>query len=687
LERICTEVNRFFTVEAARRGFETRAGQQAMAFDIAGALRDNKHIAVEAGVGIGKTYAYLVPLMYYHQTSGKPIVISTSTIALQEQLIADIRHISSMLKYPVETVLAKGQAHFVCRKKAFQYIKKHGDKQLESEILAGAVERQDFKATFADSLWNKININGYSNRTCVEECELESRYHFIKLRDRMRKTSGFIICNHDLLTVHLQKVSLDQCALLPDDVTHIVLDEAHNLEDKVRSALTLGYSHSKISGVIDEAMEAVREEHRGDLEYRIDVLHHCLTELYKLLDQQIKSQIAKDKKLSQNAERFFLSVSEDSGLKPLLFVITSYLDKIASDIHSASLFSRTVTSSVPFVIRETQNASRFFSNLLREDAGTLFWLERRKGAGRPVTISSCPANVNEIIEDLYFSQQHRCILTSATIIGQSAGSTKDKYAYFVNSTNFPAEPLGYLSEPRQSPFPYNKHAILYYSDSLPHPNRCREAFIIQGTREIVKLLEITNGKAMVLFTSKSDLQAVYDLLLRQHLPYKLYAQLPGKAQNLMIKDFKRDTNSVLLGTGTYWEGVNIEGSSLSNLIIFRLPFPVPDPIIHQKCSRSGNPLMEVLAPEMIIKLKQGAGRLIRSYSDIGIVSILDPRLGEKYHSEYSGMVWDALPIKNKTKDIERVKTFYASLKKKESEGIRDLLKQWSKIREFYGVPQ
>ena len=130
------------------------------------------------------------------------------------------------------------------------------------------------------------------------------------------------------------------------------------------------------------------------------------------------------------------------------------------------------------------------------------------------------------------------------------------------------------------------------------------------------------------------------------------------SQSDIITEFKKDVNSVLLGTGTYWEGISVEGIALSNLIIFRLPFPVPEPIIDYKTSICQDGLMEVLVPEMIIKLKQGIGRLIRSEKDFGLVSIIDSRVGEKSKAKYKQMIWDALPIKNKTSDIEKIKKFY-----------------------------
>ena len=149
------------------------------------------------------------------------------------------------------------------------------------------------------------------------------------------------------------------------------------------------------------------------------------------------------------------------------------------------------------------------------------------------------------------------------------------------------------------------------------------------------------------------MEEVYSILSEKNLPYKILMQQPGSSQDKVLNEFKEDTNSVLLGTGAYWEGISIEGKSLSNVIIFRLPFPVPDPIIEYKCSVAKDALMDVRVPEMIIKLKQGIGRLIRNFTDTGIVCIIDRRLRDEPPERYHDITWDSLPIKNRTSSFGR----------------------------------
>ena len=204
---------------------------------------------------------------------------------------------------------------------------------------------------------------------------------------------------------------------------------------------------------------------------------------------------------------------------------------------------------------------------------------------------------------------------------------------------------------------------MYVSDKLPIPNkRNRTAYRNAAIKEIVKLLNITEGKALILFTAKDDMQYVFKKLSNMGLPYKIMVQDESTTQERRLEKFQNNVNSVLLGTGTYWEGINVKGESLSQVIIFKLPFPVPDPIVEYKMRKTDCPLMDVAVPEMIIKLKQGVGRLIRSSDDKGIVSILDPRVSKSLNTAYREDALTSLPEKNITEDITALEEFWNRIK-------------------------
>lgn len=251
-------------------------------------------------------------------------------------------------------------------------------------------------------------------------------------------------------------------------------------------------------------------------------------------------------------------------------------------------------------------------------------------------------------------------MTSATITNSKNENYEKDYAYFIKSVGLSGN-RSIICESKISPFDYDKHAMIYYSDNMPHPTKERDTFLERSLEEIKKLLEISNGKTLILFTAKTDMQIVYEKLLNEKLPFNILMQQGNSNQKETLKKFREDTNSVLLGTGSYWEGINIEGASLSQVIIFKLPFPIREPIIDYKYSKSRNGLMEIAVPEMIIKLKQGIGRLIRSEEDKGIISIIDSRIGDTSTAPYKEVVWKSLPIKNRTNDIRKIKNFYEDI--------------------------
>ncbi len=150
-------------------------------------------------------------------------------------------------------------------------------------------------------------------------------------------------------------------------------------------------------------------------------------------------------------------------------------------------------------------------------------------------------------------------MTSATMTNASNGEFVDQYSYFIGNTGFPTDERGCLSEPKPSPYPYDEHSMIYYCDDLPHPTQEHEAFIEQGVQRLLEVLEISGGKALVLFTAKTDMEEVYTILSKLNLPYKVLMQQPGSSQDKILNEFREDTNSVLLGTGAYWEGISIEG--------------------------------------------------------------------------------------------------------------------------------
>lgn len=638
----------FFMDEIPRLGFEQREGQEDMALDICYSIKEKKHTIVEAGVGIGKSYAYIVPLMYYNMLFNKPVLIATSTIALQEQLIKDVKKICSYIKHRPEIILAKGMTHFACRKRADEYYKdKDGvnedEETLYKYIENGTVDRRFINLDINDDIWENVSIKA----TDHSKCEYFKTCRFMRLRNDMLETKGVILCNQDLLTVHFQKLKKGQKGLLSDNIDLIVIDEAHNLEDKVRSSLVESYTKNSIKNLLKESRNSIKKNNiKNNLSLTIKKVYDLLDKWFGELNNQIQNQINEDKNFKTNEiERFFINTKKHKEL-----IIN--IDKNIKNIHEKVQFYSDSNLSED-IVEELENLISFLENLVDDKSNNLFWMEKNKG----IEIFSCPKDIDKEISRLYFDKTKTTILTSATIADKSKGNEEEKYEYFIKNTGFdPKE--GFLAPQKYSPFNYNENSMIYYLENMPHPTYERSDFIKKGAQEIIKLLEITKGKSLILFTSKNDLKEVYNILSKQDLKYKLLVQRMSSSQDEILEEFKKDEDSVLLATGTFWEGIDIPGKALSNLIVFRLPFPVPDPIIEYKRNTCDDFLMEVSVPYMIVKLRQGVGRLIRKHDDKGIVAILDSRIGDSSNSKYKDIVFDSLPIKNRSNDIELVKKFW-----------------------------
>ena len=660
LQAIGEKVTSFFWDVAPEHGFEMREGQQDMSFEIVDALIHDQHFAVEAGVGIGKSFGYLVPVLLYNKKMKKPVIVATSTIALQEQLWDDVHDVMPLLNTDPEVILAKGQTHYLCHKRANEYLSMDGaviPKELADGIEEGFQERKQFPPFLPQNIWDKVNIQRFSMRNCGP-CEKKCLYYAI--RSQLRYTDGIVLCNQDFLTAHLRQIRRGQDGLINRDADLIVVDEAHNLDDKVRSATTERINQGKILGLIKSATNEVKPSDRQNVYAEANEAQRAIRTFFDCLKAQVQQQINNAQQDMRYADRFFFDDSAES-----IDLLRSMVDAtknaaLSIQIYASFEYHGRSTAASDDLDELTEN----LTEMIEELDDYLLWIERK---GSQAELVYCPKNTREITKRLYFSGKARTILTSATLTNTTEGSLEDQYAYFISNTGFPTDEHGCLSEPKPSPYPYDEHSMIYYCDDLPHPTKEHEAFIEHGVQRLLEVLDISGGKALVLFTAKSDMEDVYSILSQKELPYKVLMQQSGSSQDQVLKEFRENTNSVLLGTGAYWEGISIEGKSLSNVVIFRLPFPVPDPIINYKASIADDALMDVNVPEMVIKLKQGIGRLIRNFTDTGIVCIIDRRLRDEPAERYHDIAWSSLPIKNRTKSLDELRRFYEGLSSANSE--------------------
>ena len=670
--KIGEDVFSFFQDKAIATGFEDREGQWEMSCEIVDGIRENKHVLVEAGVGIGKSFAYIVPILYYSKIYHRPVVIATSTIALQEQLTHDIEKIMDMLNYEVEVLIAKGQNHFLCKKRFDDcFTKEFITESEEHQIIYDAIckfgyEKADWNVAIPDEIWNRINVKEYKSQFCKDKCSYCGSCHYYNLRQKMMSTHGIIVCNQDLLAVNMHKKANYRRQLMSEDIGIVVVDEAHNLESKVRSSVTSCISLKQLKDAMYGAGKAV-DSFDSAFAKELENADYLIDEVFKSLLKQMNEQDKEAEKNGQDIDRYYVR-SIGANFEELRNILDDIQFKASMSFgdfigdHSRKNYDEEVEQLEDYVA--------FLESIIkRKNSEDIFWLERDRGSRgiKGVRLYKCPKEVDKITRRIMFGDSGLpVILTSATI---TSGKNEDyikNYTYFINNTGFPIE-RSLVCEPKISPFNYDEHAKIYYTEHMPHPTRERDKFIEEGVREIIKLLYISNGKSLILFTAKTDMQAVYDRLQKENLPFKILMQQGNAKQAETLEKFRNDTNSVLLGTGSYWEGINIEGVSLSHVIIFKLPFPVREPIIDYKYQQSKDGLMEVSVPEMVIKLKQGIGRLIRSESDKGIVSIIDSRVGKTSKAPYKQIIWESLPIKSKTNKIEKIAAFYSQVVEQQKE--------------------
>lgn len=654
MRQLFSETAHFFYDAPEKYGFEERQGQTEMALEIVAAINNNEHLAVEAGVGIGKSFAYLVPLLLYNTLFEEPVVVATSTIALQEQLLGDVERLKTLLELDTEVCLVKGQSHYLCKKRAEKQFKKH-QFELESAICrdmkAGVFDRRSFPYQIPNALWDKINVASYCRRTC-EACEHYDRCGYVELRNDLPEFDGLVLCNQDQLAAHLKNESEGGNGILPSRLRVIAIDEAHNLESKVRNAVSVVLNQRAIIGLLKDIRKDTKDMDIGRAEAQMANVTRYTQKFFGEISRQVKRQIEEAGGANASSEIFYFENSEKASSH--LKALSDYLYLLSLETFKLQLQNRDLKKyhrKVQELYSMTYGASGGFDQ-------QVVWLQRN---GKEIELAYCTKDIKRVFQTLFFKRGVTTIMASATLTNSATGDVDDQYAYFVNNTGFAGYADGTLSVPKPSPFPYDEHAMVYYSSDLPHPTHEHDLFMKKGIERVVDLLRISNGRALILFTAKTDMDEVYLKLKAMNLPFKILKQQASSSQDKILKEFRENENSVLLGTGAYWEGISIEGKSLSHVIIFRLPFPTPDPIIDYKAAEAEDSLMDVLVPEMVIKLKQGIGRLIRNYTDKGIVSIIDSRLRDERRTRYHDIAWDALPIKNRTDDIVVIRNFYNNL--------------------------
>jgi len=621
-------------IARALPGFEARPGQVQMAQLIERGFLENVHTVVEAGTGVGKSLAYLVPAL----RAGKRVVISTGTIALQEQLVRkDIPLVTRALGIPARVELLKGRNHYLCRAK---YEKMSGERLVAPSIAMEKLwqwadrtetgDRAELDFTPRGDDWEALDADADD---CVGEyCSQFAECYFFKRRDAAR-FADIVVVNHALFFLDLAIGG----GLLPQ-YDFVVLDEAHQCERYATSALTASLSQASVGRMM-------RRLHRT---YTIPAGYDA--EMDESM-RRLQSTLAR-----VPGDRYPVAANE--AISPVLENVREALYRMENYVHAnwqsalrkksdneaeverrRDLALRAITAHIGTVDRIERAAAEATSGAVSSDEiDAIAWVERGEGDGR-YEINAAPFEVASFLRAALFARAQSVVLTSATI-------AEGKSFAFLRET-LGVDAAQELVAP--SPFDYRLQARLYIAG--PELNPKSNDFAERAAPIIEECLDRTSGRAFVLFTSYARLREVYGILReRLAFPTKMQGDLPRGA---LLDWFRTTKNAVLFATGTFWEGIDVVGEQLSCVIIDKLPFPSHhDPLVKARLAaleaRGKKPFEAYMIPSAIVRLKQGFGRLIRSKTDRGLLALLD---GRAVGMRYGATIVDALPPATRIYDL------------------------------------
>ncbi|WP_298971969.1 ATP-dependent DNA helicase [uncultured Fusobacterium sp.] len=676
------------------KGFEHRHEQEEMAKNIQNAVNNNKKIIVEAGTGTGKTLAYLIPAIKWAIANKKKVIIATNTINLQEQLLLkDIPLAKSVIKDEFSYALVKGRTNYLCKRLFtelslgksvdIETFSMEAREQIEYILKWGNKTKTGDKAELPFEVYPDVwELVQSTTELCLgKKCPF--RKECFHMKTRMKKMEAdILISNHHVFFSDLNvraETDFDSEYLILPRYDMVIFDEAHNIESVARSYFSVEVSKisftrllhriyqkkikkKKEKSALTRVEETIDEKYLEKTGDYLELLKSMKSEIYNLQTigdeyfDEIRKMFETNTEAPIRKSLNSFEMTKSNFLENLRAKKEFFQAKLAEFLNLMMAFNNVIDEEKdknPEVInfnnhlkifKKYIDSFKFINNF--SDADYVYWLDINSKRTN-VVLTATPLNIAQKLSSVLYENLNRLVFASATIMANG------NFEYFKKSLGLDEEEC--LECFIESPFDYENQMSVYIPADIQDSENLN-AFVTDASKFILDILKKTKGKAFILFTSYTMLNQIYYSIVNKLKNSNFEIFLHGeKPRSQLIKEFKEAKNPVLFGTTSFWEGVDVQGENLSNVIITKLPFLVPtDPIvaaISKKIEETGgNSFLDFQLPEAIIKFKQGVGRLIRKKTDRGNVFILDSRVIKK---KYGSAFIKALPSQKNIKILEK----------------------------------
>lgn len=723
IEKVCESLAPGGVVSKFLQNYEHRPQQVEMIKQVTESFNEGKIGLVEAGTGVGKSLAYLIPAIFWSTKNRERCVVSTRTINLQEQLIhKDIPFLKKILGIDFKAVLVKGRGNYVCLRKIDSLTEDQQSLILEKDQdeIQTIIEwtkttksgsKTDLSFLPKHTVWEQVGSEGDN---CLRyACPFFHSCFVYKARREAAK-ANVLVANHHLLFADLAvRLSGADISVLPKH-NHIIFDEAHNIDEIATDYLGLGLTRYGINRTLHQLHQQRKGKTTGLLNILLNKLNYAyyknqvdeLKNIIKKIESEIIPQCESavvlnnelmdeiinvlsnfdnslkwDQKIRLNSrlleskpwqstilpqtKNFLLLLNRlHSGLNSALGKLEDMNLKLSKDIFSTKVdidaFRRRIANIVEAINRI----------LIENDKKNIRWIEivKRSTGTTFVRLKMAPLDISESMNEMVYSNYKTIIMTSATLTIADS-KHKNDFFYFTNQLGLNlVETNRILKTKIPAPFDYEKQAITVIPNDIPAPDAPNFAGSI--TEVIFEALQISKGRAFILFTSYGLLNLIFNSLQPRLTELGITCFKQGQMnRHQLLQSFKKNKGSVLFATDSFWQGVDVEGQALESVIITKLPFKVPtEPIIEARVEaitqRGGNAFMEYSVPQAVLKLKQGFGRLIRKKTDVGSIFILDKRIVEKFYGRIfiNSLPKSNLVIGNKDEVLEKVRLFFQGVR-------------------------